>query len=101
MTSRMQQAADLMYHLEHVDVWLVLRDGQLNFSLGWDAHDAGTDLREQLFEAVKGGLTPAEADSWRERLREAISKGEPPGAPEPAPMGDSGRELQPVGGVLG
>ncbi len=43
--------------------------------LGWDVRE---DLHDQLVEAVMGGLTPAEADSWRGRLTRAISEGAMP-----------------------
>ena len=50
MTSRMQRAADLMYHLEHLDVWLVLRDGQLTFSLGRDAPPVTEGIARRVLE---------------------------------------------------
>ncbi len=64
--SRMLRAADLMYHLEHLDVWLVLRDGQLNFSLGRDAPPITEGIAKRVLE-----LEP--------ELRSIVGWAEPPG----------------------
>ncbi len=80
MLSRMQRAADLMYHLEQLDVWLVLRGGQLTFSLGRDAPPVTKGIAKQVLElepelrSIVGWEGPPEAcpacgsDTFYERL---------------------------------
>ena len=50
MTDRMERAADLMYHLEHVDIRLVLRNEQLTFSLGRDAPPVTAGIERRVLE---------------------------------------------------